>query len=167
MPKKQTTPSLTPLRAIRKKCLWCCGDSRTEVKLCPASGCPIWEYRMGKRPKAATLTPIKAIKSKCRDCCGGTWADVQKCPGLKLADGPCSLHAFRLGTNPNISEESRAAARGRAQRLFLGEKPGRSPLVDALETGGRVFVHPEELGLEIDNPLFNPAAAGNTVHAGR
>lgn len=42
---------LTPIKAIRKKCLDCSNGERKEVKECPIKDCPIWPYRMGKRPK--------------------------------------------------------------------------------------------------------------------
>lgn len=42
---------LTPMKAIRKKCLRCSGDSFNEVKNCPIKDCPLWEYRFGHRPK--------------------------------------------------------------------------------------------------------------------
>jgi hypothetical protein len=41
---------LTPMRAIRAKCLDCTCDSFIEVKLCPSTECPLFSYRMGKRP---------------------------------------------------------------------------------------------------------------------
>ena len=165
MPNKKS--NLTPMQAIRRKCLWCCDGSHTEVRLCPASDCPLHEYRSGKRPECANRTPLQAVKAKCRDCYGTTWADVQKCGGLKLIDGPCTLYPFRQGTNPNISDETRARQRAAMERRLAIEKGQSSPLVDALETDGRGFVHPEELGLEIDNPLFNPAAVGSALHARR
>jgi len=37
----------SPRRAIRRHCLWCCYDSRYEVKLCPAKDCPSWKWRLG------------------------------------------------------------------------------------------------------------------------
>ena len=41
---------LTPVKAIRAKCIDCsCGDKK-EVRLCPIEWCPLWPYRMGKRP---------------------------------------------------------------------------------------------------------------------
>jgi hypothetical protein len=110
---------------------------------------------------------VQAIKAKCRDCYGTTIYDVRTCSGLKLMDGPCSLHQFRMGTNPNVSAETRARQREAMERRLLVEKGQRSPMVDVSGTGGRVFVHPEELGLEIDNPLFDPVTAGDAVHAGR
>lgn len=135
----------TPLQAIRAKCLWCAGNSANEVRLCPVEGCALHEYRAGHRPETATLTPIKAIKAKCRDCYGLSWADVQDCPGLGLADGPCPLHAYRLGKNPNISTETREAMRQRAKDTRLAEKRRRSPHVGDAEAPGRTFTHPEDL----------------------
>lgn len=46
---------LTPIKAIRKKCLDCSCGSVSEVKLCPVKECPIYPYRMGKRPKNIEL----------------------------------------------------------------------------------------------------------------
>jgi len=47
MDNKQIT---SPLKAIRAKCLDCCCDQTTEVKLCPASTCPLYPFRFGKNP---------------------------------------------------------------------------------------------------------------------
>jgi len=41
---------VSPLRALRLKCLDCCNDSVQEVRLCTAVGCPSWPFRMGKNP---------------------------------------------------------------------------------------------------------------------
>lgn len=43
---------LTPMKAIRAKCLDCCCGSSVEVKLCPVRNCPLFSYRFGHRPKA-------------------------------------------------------------------------------------------------------------------
>lgn len=42
---------LTPIKAIRLKCLDCSLGNRTEIKECPVTGCPIYPYRLGKLPK--------------------------------------------------------------------------------------------------------------------
>ncbi len=39
------------MKAIRAKCLDCCCDSRSEVRLCSIEKCPLHPYRMGHRPK--------------------------------------------------------------------------------------------------------------------
>jgi hypothetical protein len=43
---------LTPMMAIKKKCKehCCCGDL-TSWKECSVKTCPLWAYRMGKRPQ--------------------------------------------------------------------------------------------------------------------
>lgn len=41
----------TPIKAIRAKCLDCCCGQVAEVRLCIDEECPLWEYRMGHRPK--------------------------------------------------------------------------------------------------------------------
>ena len=41
----------TPIKAIRAKCLDCCCQQMAEVRRCPSTACPLWEYRMGHRPK--------------------------------------------------------------------------------------------------------------------
>ena len=43
---------LTPVKRIRLKCLDCCCWQRAEVRLCPATHCALWPYRMGRRPAA-------------------------------------------------------------------------------------------------------------------
>lgn len=44
---------LTPMKAIRAKCLDCCAGSQAEVRLCPMLDCPLWPYRKGHRPAKA------------------------------------------------------------------------------------------------------------------
>lgn len=42
---------LTPIKAIRAKCRDCCCGSTAEIRACPVKDCPIYPYRMGRRPK--------------------------------------------------------------------------------------------------------------------
>jgi len=41
----------SPLKALRKFCLGCCGHSHKEVRLCPSADCPLFPFRFGKRPE--------------------------------------------------------------------------------------------------------------------
>lgn len=41
---------LTPLKAIRAKCLDCMNGQINEVKLCTRPDCPLYGYRLGKNP---------------------------------------------------------------------------------------------------------------------
>jgi hypothetical protein len=48
---------LTPIKAIRAKCLECCRGQRKEVRSCHITDCPIHPYRMGRRPARTEETP--------------------------------------------------------------------------------------------------------------
>ena len=50
---------VSPLRALRMKCLDCCNDSAQEVRLCTAVDCPSWPFRMGKNPWSG---PVSAAR---------------------------------------------------------------------------------------------------------
>jgi hypothetical protein len=41
---------LTPIKAIRAKCLDCCCGHANEVKLCELKDCTLHPYRLGKNP---------------------------------------------------------------------------------------------------------------------
>ena len=38
-------------KAIRLKCIDCCGGNMAEVRKCPVESCSLWRYRMGKEIK--------------------------------------------------------------------------------------------------------------------
>jgi len=40
---------MTPMKAIRAKCLDCNGNAY-EVRLCPCTDCALWPFRLGKNP---------------------------------------------------------------------------------------------------------------------
>jgi len=40
----------SPIRAIRAKCVDCCGGYAAEVRKCTAIDCPLWPFRMGVNP---------------------------------------------------------------------------------------------------------------------
>lgn len=41
---------ITPIKAIRLKCLDCCCNSSDEVAACPCDDCPLYPFRFGKNP---------------------------------------------------------------------------------------------------------------------
>ena len=87
---------LTPVRSIRAKCLACCLDQPKEARICAATECPVWPYRLGKRPGRpgdAFRTPVKSIRAKCLDCAEGP-KDVRDCPV------DCALWPYRMGRRP-------------------------------------------------------------------
>ena len=50
----ETMRKLTPMRAIRAKCLDCSGGSFLEVTNCPVSTCPLYPYKSGHKPRKGT-----------------------------------------------------------------------------------------------------------------
>ena len=41
---------LTPMTAIRAKCLECSNFQWSEIRDCEMTDCPLWVYRFGKKP---------------------------------------------------------------------------------------------------------------------
>ena len=54
---------MTPLKAIRIKCLDCC-ESAYEVKQCPVTTCALYPFRHGKNPNRAGITNGGSFHSK-------------------------------------------------------------------------------------------------------
>ena len=66
-PRRMTTDELaalghqrmSPLRALRLRCVDCSGDSAAEVRLCTAVTCPAWPFRMGANPWRAPASEAR------------------------------------------------------------------------------------------------------------
>lgn len=56
----------TPVKSIRLKCLDCCCQQATEVKLCTVTDCALYPYRLGKNPNRKGQG-FKAKQSKAED----------------------------------------------------------------------------------------------------
>lgn len=92
---------LTPLKSVRKHCLWCCKDDFREVKLCPAEGCPIHVFRMGRGSRGKGKSVVKTIRKKCLDCSGFFEPNVKNCKFNGKQDTFCYLYPYRMGKAPN------------------------------------------------------------------
>ena len=58
---------MTPMKAIRAKCLDCCCESAKEVRLCNAVKRPLYAYRFGHRPKVDNLSGDGDTEEKSED----------------------------------------------------------------------------------------------------
>ena len=92
---------MTPLKAIRVRCIECSGFEMKGVRECPFDGtneakCPLHHLRMGKGAKAA----VKIIRSYCLWCCNGQKQEVRLCTCVK-----CPLWEYRFGTRPKKAQE--------------------------------------------------------------
>jgi len=50
----------TPIKSIRKKCLDCTCGQIVEIRECSVINCPLYPYRMGRRPDQASIDTLKA-----------------------------------------------------------------------------------------------------------
>ena len=58
-----TGERLSPMKAIRAKCLDCCCGSVNEVRLCPCPDCSLYPYRFGKNPNIRLTDEQKAKRA--------------------------------------------------------------------------------------------------------
>lgn len=58
---------ITPIKAIRAKCLDCCCGSSNEVKLCSIERCALWPYRTGRDPYRAKREYTDEQREKMRE----------------------------------------------------------------------------------------------------
>ncbi len=49
--------NLTPLKAIRAKCLECSGHHPKEVRFCTNTDCPLYFFRLGTNPNRRGVGP--------------------------------------------------------------------------------------------------------------
>jgi hypothetical protein len=90
---------ITPMKAIRQYCVWCCHRQSAEVRECPSPDCDLYSRRMGREDKSVVvekrLTAKQAIRARCVDCSGSNPRDISLC---KITD--CRLWAHRMKKNP-------------------------------------------------------------------
>ena len=101
MKEKKERNKLTPVKAIRKYCMWCMIGSSEEIKNCTSGDeCILFIWRYGKRPTTKKrLTPIKTIRKKCINC-SETYEEIKTCE-----ENDCPLHVYRMGKRPIVSTQ--------------------------------------------------------------
>ena len=100
---------MTPLRALRARCLDCAGTS-TKVDRCGAHDCPLYLLRSGHGSKAVGGGVMRPIRHYCLWCCVGSSNEVKLCPAKA-----CPLQDYRSGHRPKTEIDSavtEATARG-------------------------------------------------------
>jgi hypothetical protein len=55
---------LTPLRAVRAKCLDCSVGQPVEVRMCEVTSCALFPFRMGKNPNRKGIGGKKHVLSQ-------------------------------------------------------------------------------------------------------
>jgi hypothetical protein len=78
---------MSPMQAIRRKCLDCSAGQIVEVKLCVAVACPLWPFRAGRHPY--TKTRVQEANSE-EQAPGGTPVAQNPSPsGIGLQEASC------------------------------------------------------------------------------
>lgn len=83
-------PKTTPLKSIRRYCLWCSNGQMKEIKKCSKTDCLFYPFRMRRKTKKGSL--LKVIRKRCLDCGEGTAQSVRIC---RFTD--CPIFAYRSG----------------------------------------------------------------------
>ncbi|MEE8448573.1 MAG: hypothetical protein V3S39_02960 [Thermodesulfobacteriota bacterium] len=122
--------ALTPLKAIRRHCRWCCG-SAFNVELCRDRECSLYQLNRGRR--LGGLSPLKAIRGFCVGCLDGP-GQIPQCRG-DTANPPCPLFVYRFGKNPILKGK-----RGPGRPFQKGHKhaiKGRSNSPETITEAGQ------------------------------
>ncbi len=102
--------NLTPLKAIRKRCVNCTGYELKRTRKCEFTDCQLYPYRMGKgKPK------LKEIRAYCIWCCNGQRHEVRLCPAVD-----CPIWEYRFGKRPRkaISTQKNLSTEGVLEDSF-------------------------------------------------
>lgn len=111
--------AISPMRALRLRCLDCCAGSDSEVRHCPARKCPSWPFRMGTSPwRKFKLSDVqKENLKKLADSRRGMSVTIRVEPEMKA-----ELEEQAAQSNTSLSEIVRTAA-NTAVPNRKGEKP--------------------------------------------
>lgn len=115
---------MTPLKAIRARCLDCTAGNDAEVRRCEILDCAVHRLRMGKGSKGAggCLRPIRAY---CIGCMNGQPVEVRLCPSADK----CKLYLYRMGRRPAVDSPPasvEAHCRGIGGRSAPGGRPAQN-----------------------------------------
>jgi hypothetical protein len=116
---------MSPLQALRARCLDCCGYQEKEVARCPSVDCPSWPFRMGTDPWRKPASEAR------REAARRTMAQINARRGKGDGAAP-STSPFEHGTAPLLGEGSEAApiwATGRVDQepKTVLHREGRGP----------------------------------------
>jgi hypothetical protein len=123
---------MSPLQALRARCLDCCGYQEKEVALCPAVDCPSWPFRMGTDPWRKPAS--EARREAARRTMTRLNASRRKQDGIESSASPPDS-----GIAPSSAEGSEASPtwvtarfdRVPKSELHRGEREGREEGRDA------------------------------------
>ncbi len=95
---------ITPMKAIRAKCLDCSCGSANEVKLCPVTKCPLYPFRDGHNPNIAK----RELTEEQREALKSRLAQNLRLSNRKKSENPAAEGIYTSGTNAAESPTDRS-----------------------------------------------------------
>ena len=83
---KGESKHITPLRAIRMKCLDCCCGSNVEVSECPCEYCSLWVFRFGKNPNVKLSDEERERRSRMASMPGTMYTMAAMTPAKMISN---------------------------------------------------------------------------------
>jgi hypothetical protein len=105
---ERRTPPMTPLKAVRARCLDCRGYEMAEVRECDFANCPFHSLSMGRGSRSV----LKPVRAYCLWCCNDQRGEVRECPSIR-----CPLWQYRLGRRRQTGRVS--SKNGATERVFV------------------------------------------------
>jgi hypothetical protein len=93
---------MSPLKALRLRCIDCCADQPSEVRLCTAVACPSWPFRMGANPWSKERSEAQQRHTRTLTEKGRSGAEKQPSGGRRSATpqvAATTLPPAKLSTN--------------------------------------------------------------------
>jgi hypothetical protein len=90
---------MSPLKALRARCIDCCAGELSRVRRCAHLDCPSWPYRMGTNPWQAPLS-AEVLEARRRGGCRRA-AQFEKSAQGGSSDAERSLPASTLPAEPS------------------------------------------------------------------
>ncbi|RWH78868.1 MAG: hypothetical protein EOQ86_16470 [Mesorhizobium sp.] len=92
---------MSPVEAIRRKCLDCSGQQLAEVKLCETVTCPLWPFRAGRHPY--TRKCLLEVNSEQRPSTGTPVAQNRSSSGIGLQQHDCREGEAKAGQDAGVA----------------------------------------------------------------
>jgi hypothetical protein len=121
----------TPVKAIRGMCLDCSNGSPKDARLCSITACPLWPWRMGRRPDTLART-ARSLLDRCHlQLAGVIDAELANMPASEPWNSRHDQSAMRLSFGGESASREIVARLLRARRSGVAEPvlattPGRS-----------------------------------------
>ena len=105
---------MSPLKALRLRCIDCCAGSSLEVRLCTAVSCPSWPFRLGRNPwrppaSEAQLAQVRTLAARRAVAAANQ-------PNRRGSDATAGVAATPVPADGDVGQTHGGAGRGAGDR---------------------------------------------------